>query len=74
MLRQAIITDLYSRTNKENKNAKPFSVRLEQGVYDDLCSYCEKSGQSKTVAVERAIVMYMKAYDADQKLLTDIKK
>ena len=33
-------------------------MRMERPVYDKLIEFCEDSGQSKTTAVERAILLY----------------
>ena len=50
---------IVARAKKDNV---PFSVRLEREIYEKLCKFCEDSGQSKTVAVERAIEMYVGGY------------
>lgn len=44
---------------RPKKEAKYLNVYLDKQVYDDLSTFCEKSGQSKTLAVERAIQMYI---------------
>lgn len=49
------------RAKKENT---PTSFRLATEVYDRLTKFCEESGQPKTVAVERAITMYIDDYEA----------
>lgn len=49
------------RAKKENT---PTSFRLATEVYDRLAKFCEESGQPKTVAVERAITMYIDDYEA----------
>ena len=38
-------------------------------VYERLEKFCEESGQSKTVAVERAITMYIDDYEAKMKII-----
>ena len=35
---------------------------MEKSIYDKLTRFCEDAGQSKTVAVERAIEMYVDDY------------
>ena len=45
---------------KAKKESKPFHAYLDKQIYDDLTEFCKKSGQSKTLAVERAIEMYIK--------------
>lgn len=54
---------IVARAKKDNV---PFSVRLERGIYEKLCKFCEDSGQSKTVAVERALEKYVGEYYADK--------
>ena len=58
------------RMKKENT---PTSFRLATDVYDRLVKFCEESGQPKTVAVERAITMYIDDYDAKMKRLEEEK-
>lgn len=45
-----------ARAKKDNV---PVSMRLEKGIFEKLSKFCEDSGQSKTVAVERALEMYI---------------
>lgn len=59
------------RMKKENT---PTSFRLATDVYDRLVKFCEESGQSKTVAVERAIMMYIDDYDTKKERLEHSKK
>lgn len=40
---------------KPRKGSPPFSIRMEQKTDERLEDYCSKSGQSKTVAIERAV-------------------
>lgn len=48
-----------ARAKKDNV---PVSVRLEKGIFERLSKFCEDSGQPKTVAVERALEMYIDDY------------
>jgi len=48
-----------ARAKKDNV---PVSVRLERGIFEKLSKFCEASGQSKIVTVERALVMYIDDY------------
>ncbi len=50
---------IVARAKKDNV---PVSVRLEKGIFDKLSKFCEDSGQPKTVAVERALEMYIDDY------------
>lgn len=56
------------------KYSHPFSIRMEDSIYDRLTAFCEESGQSKTVAVERAVSMYIDDYEEKQKQLSKNKK
>lgn len=47
---------------KARKENVPVSVRMEKSIYERLNQFCEDSGQSKTVAVERALEMYIDDY------------
>ena len=48
------------------------SFRLATDVHDRLDKYCEESGQSKTVAVERAITMYIDDFETKKKILEKV--
>lgn len=48
-----------ARAKKDNV---PVSMRLEKGIFEKLSKFCEDSAQSKTVAVERALEMYIDDY------------
>lgn len=50
---------IMARAKKDNV---PVSVRLEKGIFEKLSRFCEDSGQPKTVAVERALEMYINDY------------
>ena len=56
-------------SKEKMKYSHPFSIRMEDGIYDRLTEFCEESGQSKTVAVERAITMYIDDYEKKQQKL-----
>lgn len=47
----------------------PTSFRLATDVHERLEKYCEESGQPKTVAVERAITMFIDDYERKKKLI-----
>ncbi|MBR5719189.1 MAG: CopG family transcriptional regulator [Clostridia bacterium] len=50
---------------RPRKESHPITVRLEQNIYDRLNDFCERSGQPKTVAIERAIKTYIESFDGD---------
>ena len=54
---------------RPKKDNMPMSVRLATPVYERLNKYCEEAGQPKTVAVERALTMFIDDYDRKKKIL-----
>lgn len=48
---------------KPRKEAQPLSIRMDKPTFDRLNEYCEDSGQSKTIAIERAVNLYIDAYE-----------
>lgn len=56
---------------KKVKESQPLSVRMEKTTFERLKEFCEESGQSKTVAIERAINMYIDDYDAKMEKLKE---
>lgn len=55
------------------KNYQSLTVRLDKEIYDKLAEYCLVSGQSKTVAVQRAIDSYVDQYYVEQKKLQQLR-
>jgi len=57
------------------KDNHPISIRMEQDLYDRLNQFVEDSGQPKTVAIERALEMYLNDYYSKQELISkaDVK-
>jgi predicted transcriptional regulator len=47
---------------RPKKDNVPVSLRLERKVFKKLNEFCEDSGQPKTVAMERALAMYIDDY------------
>ena len=54
---------------KKTKESHPLSVRMEKNTYELLNKFCEDSGLSKTVAIERAVEMYIADYRQKEKLM-----
>ena len=50
--------------NNAEKTTQPVSLRMKRDLYNRLLDFCESSGQSKTVAIERALTMYIDDYDS----------
>lgn len=56
---------------KKTKESKPFSIRMDKPTFDRLEAFCKDSGQSKTLAIERAVNMYIDDYDEKMKKLNE---
>ncbi len=56
------------------KEYKPLTVRMDAAIYDRLDDYAQESGQTKTVAIERALTMYMDNYEKKMAILDAIEK
>lgn len=59
---------------KPKKNGTYLNVCIETPIYERLEAMCDDAGQSKTVAVERALTMYLNEYEENQRLLRDLNK
>lgn len=59
---------------RPKKDNKAISVRLATEIYERLNNYCERSGQPKTVAIERAITMLIDDYDDKQRIIEEASK
>lgn len=59
---------------KKIKESHPFSIRMDKAIFERLNQFCEKAGQSKTVAIERAIDKYIDEYDEQMKKLEGLRK
>ena len=58
---------------RQKKENVPVSFRLAKDDNERLEQFCKDSGQSKTVAVERAIAKYVDDYEAKQRKLSEEK-
>lgn len=54
---------------RPKKNGTYINVCIETPIYERLVKLCEEVGQSKTTAVERALLAYLDNYDDTQKKL-----
>ncbi len=54
---------------RPKKNGTYLNVCIEKDIYDRLEKLCEDAGQTKTVAVERALKAYLDDYDEMKKKL-----
>ncbi len=56
---------------RPKKNGTYLNVCIETPIYERLVALCEDAGQSKTVAVERALSAYLDDYDEKQRILRE---
>ena len=54
---------------RPKKDGTYLNVRIETAVYERLEKFSEEAGQSKTIAVERALAAYLDDYEEKQKML-----
>ena len=57
---------------RPKKNGTYLNVCIETPLYERLEALCEDAGQTKTVAVERALALYLEDYGEKQKLLREL--
>ena len=58
---------------RPKKNGTYLNVCIETPIYERLEAMCDDAGQSKTVAVERALSQYLDEYDVKQKMLKELE-
>lgn len=51
---------------RPKKNGKYLNVCIQEEIYQKLEDFCSEAGQTKTIAVERALMQYIENYDAIQ--------
>ncbi len=56
---------------KPKKNGTYLNICIESSIYERLCTYCDDAGQTKTIAVERAINAYLDDYYQKQKRINE---
>ncbi len=59
---------------RPKKNGTYLNVCIETPIYEKLEKLCEDAGQTKTVAVERALALYLEDYEEKQRILKDLEK
>lgn len=57
---------------RPKKNGTYLNVCIKSTIYERLVKLCDDAGQTKTVAVERALGAYLDDYEDKQKMLNDI--
>ena len=58
----------------KTKEYKSVTVRMDTEIFNKLEEFCEASGQPKTVAVERALEMYINDYNRKQDIILNAEK
>lgn len=59
---------------RQRKNGTYLNVRIETAIYNRLEALCEDAGQTKTVAVERALTEYLDNYERKQQMLKELEE
>lgn len=57
---------------RPKKNGTYLNVCIETSIYKRLEKICIEAGQTKTIAVERALKSYFDEYDEKQRLMDEI--
>ena len=52
---------------KKTKESRPLSIRMEKNTFERLNEFCQNSGLTKTVAVEKAVNMFIEDYESKMK-------
>ncbi len=58
---------------RPKKNGTYLNVCIETAIYKRLVAICEDAGQSKTIAVERALTAYLDDYEEKQRKLKELE-
>ena len=58
---------------RPKKNGTYLNVCIETSIYDRLEALCDDAGQTKTVAVERALTAYLDNYEEKQRKLKELE-
>ncbi len=51
---------------REKKDGRHINLYIEREIIESLEKYCERMGQTKTVAIERAFKQYLSEYQNNQ--------
>ena len=58
---------------RPKKNGTYLNVCIETPIYERLEALCNDAGQTKTVAVQRALTLYFETYEEKQKKLQELE-
>ena len=50
---------------REKKDGKFVNIYMDAKIFKALSDFCDKYGQTKTTAIERAIIKYIEGMDKD---------
>lgn len=56
---------------RQKKDNHPITIRMEKSIYDKLEAFSKETGQPKTVAIERALSIYIADYDNKKHILAE---
>lgn len=59
---------------RPKKNGTYLNVCIKTSIYEQLNDLCLEAGQSKTVAVERALTDYLEDYKRKQQMLRELEE
>lgn len=59
---------------RQRKDGTYLNVRIETAIYNRLEALCEDAGQTKTIAVERALTEYLDNYERKQQMLKELEE
>ena len=57
---------------RPKKNGKYLNVCIQEDIYQRLEAFCLTAGQTKTIAVERALLQYFENYGAIQAKIKEL--
>lgn len=58
---------------RPKKNGTYLNVCIETAIYNQLVQFCDEAGQTKTIAVERALAEYFDKYEKKQQILKELE-
>ncbi len=59
---------------RQKKNGTYLNIYIDSDIYNQLSEFCEEAGQTKTVAVERALAYYMEVNKKKQIMLEQLEQ
>lgn len=59
---------------RPKKNGTYLNVCIDSSIYEELTQFCDEAGQTKTVAVERALIDYLEDYKKKQEMLRTLEE